>query len=91
MAALDAEFVGSFAGWFPAAMGLRQAGLIDDQALTDIRWLDLFGRLIANTDMHGGNLAFFARGVGVTGLAPAYDLSPSLYAPIQGHLRPPRS
>jgi hypothetical protein len=33
-------------------MGLRQAGLIDDQALTDIRWLDLFGRLIANTDMH---------------------------------------
>jgi hypothetical protein len=89
MAALDAEFVASFAGWVPVAAGLREAGRITEQDVMDIRWLALFGRLIGNTDMHGGNLSFFTHGARVTGLAPAYDMSPTLYAPTQGHLRTP--
>jgi len=57
--------------------------------LSDVRWLNLFGRLIGNTDMHGGNLSFFTRGTRVFGLAPAYDMSPAMYAPTQGYLRTP--
>jgi hypothetical protein len=87
--ALDAQFVGSFAGWVPAARALQRQGVIDAAAVDEVRWLSLFGRLIANTDMHEGNLSFFARGTRITDLAPAYDMSPALYAPTQGHLRTP--
>jgi hypothetical protein len=90
MAALDAEFVGNGGTWTATAIGLHRQGLIDERALAEIRWLNLFGRFIGNTDMHGGNLSFFTRGSRVTGLAPAYDMSPAMYAPAQGHVRAPR-
>jgi hypothetical protein len=89
LAALDAEFVGSFASWVGTATELRRQGVIQEAALLEIRWLSLFGRLIGNTDMHGGNLSFFTRGTRLTGLAPVYDMSPAMYAPTQGHLRTP--
>jgi hypothetical protein len=44
-----------------------------------------FGKLIANTDMHEGNLSFRPG----LALAPAYDMLPMLYAPEHGEL-PPR-
>jgi hypothetical protein len=40
----------------------------------------LFGRLIANTDMHDGNLSFKP---GLQ-LAPVYDMLPMGYAPVRG-------
>lgn len=57
-----------------------------------IRRLWHFGRLIANTDMHEGNLAFVPGGVGDAplALAPAYDMLPMLYAPVRGVELPPR-
>lgn len=42
-----------------------------------------FGRLIGNTDMHGGNLGFFVQADGLH-LAPSYDQLPMRYAPQPG-------
>jgi len=39
-------------------------------------------RLIANTDMHLGNLTFHVEGT--FRLAPAYDMLPMAYAPLPG-------
>lgn len=46
-----------------------------------------FGRLIANTHMHDGNLSFMPRISAAASpliLAPAYDMLPMLYAPRRG-------
>lgn len=43
----------------------------------------LFGRLIGNSDMHGGNLGFFFSGEQLS-LAPSYDQLPMRYAPQPG-------
>jgi hypothetical protein len=42
-----------------------------------------YGRLIANTDMHLGNLSF-QPAAGRLRLAPAYDMLPMRYAPLAG-------
>ena len=45
-----------------------------------------FGSLIANTDRHFGNLAFFDHCDGKFRLAPIYDMLPMLYAPEHDQL-----
>ena len=87
--ALDAEFVGRLQSWSDTANQLLALKKIDSDTAAAIRWRELFGRLIANTDMHGANLALFTDGFRVTGLAPAYDMLPMAYSPQQGHLRDP--
>lgn len=87
--ALDAEHVGHFASWNDTAAALARLGIIDDLTVAEIRRRQLFGALIGNTDMHGGNLSFITRGTTIAGLAPAYDMMPALYALAQGHLRTP--
>jgi len=52
----------------------------DAQAIARLWW---FGRLIGNTDMHLGNLAFRSE-QGRFALAPAYDMLPMLHAPLPG-------
>jgi hypothetical protein len=42
-----------------------------------------FGRFIANTDMHHGNLSLRPHGTSFQ-LAPAYDMLPMQYAPLRG-------
>jgi hypothetical protein len=86
LAALDAEFVGRMRSWSDTAAELVKQGQIDKAAYRQIQWLECFGRLIANTDMHPGNLSFHTRGTRITGLAPAYDMLPMMYAPQHGHL-----
>jgi hypothetical protein len=51
---------------------------ITASVLDQIQAIWWFGRLIGNTDMHLGNLAF------VPGLnvAPVYDMLPAMYAPF---------
>jgi hypothetical protein len=83
---LDAEFVGRVIGWSDTANELERLGIIDRVMATEIRWLELFGRLIANADMHFGNLSFYTRGTRISGVAPSYDMAPSLYAPQQAQL-----
>jgi HipA-like C-terminal domain len=62
----------------------------DDVQRTEHLWW--FGRLLANTDMHPGNLSFRPQGPPATlSLAPAYDMLPMLFAPLAGGEVPVRS
>lgn len=83
--ALDAEFVGSLRTWSESADALANRGVIDLATRDAIRLLGIFGGLIANSDMHPGNLSFFTRGARVLGLAPIYDMLPMRYAARDGH------
>ncbi|MBL0149263.1 MAG: type II toxin-antitoxin system HipA family toxin YjjJ [Ideonella sp.] len=102
LATLDAAFVGQGQGdWARLAAGLHPLGLIDEAMQAQIEWLGWFGRLIANTDMHAGNLSFRPqplggadhrpRQPGPLALAPAYDMLPMAYAPLAGGEVAPRN
>jgi hypothetical protein len=90
LATLDAALVGSASSHWPVvAARLQQAGylaLADVQSIEHLWW---FGRLIANTDMHAGNLSFVPQpassGIQASLVpAPAYDMLPMSYAPLRG-------
>lgn len=87
----NAAFVGSPSADWPALMArLAALGLVDEGTQAAVWRLWWFGRLIANTDMHTGNLAF----VPVAGrlqLAPAYDMLPMRFAPLPGGELPTRA
>jgi hypothetical protein len=74
--------------WTVAAVALAAGGLIDAAALRSIRLRHAFGRLIGNTDMHFGNLAFWFDDALPFRLAPAYDMLPMLWAPVAGEATP---
>lgn len=78
--------------WTEGAARLLEHGLIDRETSQAITRLWHFGQLIANTDMHDGNLSFMPR-ISATApplfLAPAYDMLPMLYAPQRGVELPP--
>ncbi len=86
LTALDAEFVGRMGGWSDTVAELVNQKHLDEDDYRGTRWLELFGHLIANSDMHPGNLSFFTRGTRIEGLAPAYDMLPMMYAPQHGQL-----
>jgi hypothetical protein len=66
--------------WARAAVRLREAGRIGEEDARRLRWLDAFGSLIANTDRHQYNMAFFAEGTRLR-LAPTFDQVSMRYAP----------
>ncbi|MDM0108900.1 type II toxin-antitoxin system HipA family toxin YjjJ [Variovorax sp. J22R24] len=74
--------------WTRIAGRLVRAALLSAQDESRIQHLWWFGRLIANTDMHLGNLSFRPQDVLV--LAPVYDMVPMFYAPLPGGEVPPR-
>ena len=76
--------------WTALAARFARHGLLAPQDAERIACLWWFGRLIANTDMHLGNLAFRPTG-GRLALAPAYDMLPMLHAPLPGGEVPPRT
>lgn len=74
--------------WSTAAVRLQETRRISSDDARRLRLLDAFGALIANTDRHHHNVAFFpirtdSRVPTVTSytLAPAFDQLPMLYAP----------
>jgi len=79
--ALNAARVG-LAGrpWSEGGDALHRLGLINTECHAALQRLWLFGQLIANTDMHDGNLSFRP---GLQ-LAPVYDMLPMGYAPVRG-------
>lgn len=83
---LDLEFVGSQKSWSHTAKELLSQKKIDHPTCRNIVWLETFGHLIGNTDMHPGNISFFTQGEAPIGLAPVYDMLPMLYAPRQNQL-----
>jgi hypothetical protein len=74
--------------WPAAAAALHARGLIDLAALRSIRLRHAFGRLIGNSDMHFGNLAFWFDDALPFRLAPAYDMLPMRWAPTVGDATP---
>ena len=75
--------------WSRAAATLRSAGQVSDGDARQLRWLDAFGALIANTDRHQYNVVFFTDS-GEPRLAPAFDQVSMLYAPTADGQLPPR-
>ena len=90
----DAEFNGVGSGWAPMARALAREQRLADAEVRMIERLAAFGLLIANTDMHPGNLSLFhadaeRRGEGRFTLAPVYDMLPMRYAPVAGEVLMP--
>lgn len=85
--ALNAALVGMVGRpWPQSVAGLHKLGWINADTHAQVLRLWWFGRLIANTDMHDGNLAFRP---GLQ-LAPVYDMLPMGYAPVRGVELPQR-
>lgn len=84
LSVVEAALIGAGPRAWPAVLG-SPSGTRFFPAATRERVEELwwFGRLIANTDMHHGNLSL--RPAGSTfQLAPAYDMLPMRYAPLRG-------
>ena len=82
---IDDEYIGrqDVRTWTKAAEHLLAERRISTEDARTIRWLDVFGQLIANTDQHFGNLSFFVEEGGQFRLAPVYDMLPMLFAPVE--------
>lgn len=77
------QFVGKPAEWPLIAQQLLQDKRITAQDAATIAVVWCFGRLIANTDMHTGNLSFYYAGDNELTLAPIYDMLPMAFAPLR--------
>lgn len=89
LAAMNDAYVGLpvYAGRWNETVGRLAADRwVSRDTVDAVRALDAFGRFIANTDMHLGNLSFLPRGDGTLELAPVYDMLPMGYAPVAGDL-----
>lgn len=69
--------------WAMVARALAAQGLLSTADAERVAERQVFGQLIGNTDMHGGNLGFFRSATGLS-LAPSYDQLPMRYAPLAG-------
>ncbi|RYE39751.1 MAG: type II toxin-antitoxin system HipA family toxinoxin YjjJ [Hyphomicrobiales bacterium] len=84
LAALDAEFVGIGGRWPEIVRSLARRKVVAPEAVQGAELLWAFGTLIGNTDMHAGNLSFLSEQGRPYQLAPAYDMTPMVFAPTAG-------
>jgi predicted nucleic acid-binding protein len=84
LAALANQYLGTRDNWIAATSSLAKMRVISREDAETVRRLATFGRLIANTDMHFGNLSFRLSFERKLMLAPVYDMLPMLYAPTAG-------
>lgn len=92
--AADAEFCGTGGSWIAAARALVREHRLAEGEAARIERISAFGHLIANTDMHAGNLGLYndtteRPGYGQFRLAPVYDMLPMRYAPVAGEVLTP--
>lgn len=81
-AALEAEFIGKpNEVWPSVADALHQESIITERAMKRAKLAWAFGQLIANSDMHLGNLSVTNVDGRPYELAPIYDMLPMRYAP----------
>ena len=76
--ALDNEYIGDSgrgASWTRIAPKLLERKLIGPEDARRMRWLDVFGQLIGNTDRHFGNVSFLETREGELRLAPVSTCS----------------
>jgi DNA-binding CsgD family transcriptional regulator len=81
--AIDNEFYGRQDNWVAAARRMEADSSMSQQDAQNLRWLSVFGDLIANTDQHFGNISL-AGEAGRYRLLPAYDMLPMFYRPMDG-------
>ena len=89
LSAMNDEYAGvppAAGHWPEVAERLARQRWLLPATVAQVRGLHWFGRFIANSDMHFGNLSFFPQDDGTLALAPVYDMLPMLYAPIGGEL-----
>lgn len=88
--AVDGGFFGQPATpWTAAAERMRAAGWLTEEEARRLMMLWWFGSLVANSDMHYGNVSFFLERNLPLRLTPVYDMLPMLYRPgPQGTLSP---
>ena len=79
--AVSNEFVGHNKNWDEQAASLRAQAKITPEDYQRILRIFAFGQLIANEDMHNGNLSFFLGDDFSLSLAPVYDMLPMRFAP----------
>ena len=85
MRAVDNEFYGFQDNWINAANRMANDGRLSNQDAVSLRWLSVFGTLIGNNDQHFGNVSLImADGSKEFTLAPAYDVLPMVYRPMDG-------
>jgi len=86
---LDAEFVGkAHQSWPVIVTELAMQGVVSEESRHEVTLAWCFGRLIANTDMHAGNVSFIHDGSMPLELAPIYDMLPMAFAPASnGEMR----
>ncbi|MCC5854049.1 MAG: type II toxin-antitoxin system HipA family toxin YjjJ [Idiomarina sp.] len=79
---LDAEFVGKANRPWPVIVdALHQERVVTEKTVMWCKVAWAFGQLIANSDMHLGNVSVIHRGAQPYELAPIYDMLPMHYAP----------
>jgi hypothetical protein len=78
---IDGKFYGALDNWIASGIRLHRDRRIDSHVLERMQLIATFGGLIANTDCHFGNLAFYDTYDGRFELAPVYDMLPMLFAP----------
>lgn len=84
LSAVEAALIGAGPRAWPAVAGsLAGKQFFPTEVRDRVEELWWFGRFIANTDMHHGNLGLRPRGATFE-LAPAYDMLPMRYAPLRG-------
>ena len=89
LAAVDHAFTGQAdANWAVLAQALQRLKQISAEDAATMQRLYAFGCMIANSDMHLGNLAFFHEQTSQLRLAPVYDMLPMQFAPRASGLIP---
>jgi hypothetical protein len=83
LAVVDDEIYGRRDTWSALADRLAATGRLSEADASSLRWLSVFGSMIANTDQHFGNISLipYTERRGKFHLAPAYDMLPMLYCP----------
>lgn len=79
---LAAALLGTFGKPWPESAGaLRETNWLSETQAGELASLWAFGRLIANTDMHDGNVSLVLAPERPARLAPVYDMLPMAYRP----------
>ncbi len=85
--AIDNEFYGFQDNWVNAANRMASDGRLSTRDAGALRWLSVFGSLIGNNDQHFGNVSLIMLDSSrLYRLAPAYDVLPMAYRPVDGAL-----
>ncbi|HEY4092774.1 MAG TPA: HipA domain-containing protein [Luteibacter sp.] len=76
-------YMGPQNGWVGAAEHLERRGAIGRAQMEQVQHLASIGHLLANTDMHMGNLSFLlsSKHAPLLSVAPAYDMTPMRWVP----------